>query len=295
MISPRPGVTYLPIAQLAPDREAELIAAARAGIEGAFESLVEPLRRPLFAYIYRMVTHRDDAEDLLQDTLLRAVERLRDFRGESSFKTWLFGIATHVCLDHLRAKKRWRLEAQLIGEQEADADPDAHQQIYATMTATEFKFEIREHVAFCFSCVSRTLEPEEQAAIMLKEVLGFTNQESAHVAGVSEPVFRHRLADARSTMANSFDGLCRLIHKTGACWQCEGLRSFVPEQNRGADLVQIQLKPGVAITAEALLDARLEIVRGADLETGASGPLHTLFFAGLTQQEEGAREQSAPA
>src|SRR5262249_28218254 len=80
----------------------------------AFGSLVEPWRKPLFGYIYRMVTLRQDAEDLLQDVLVRVLEDIRSYRGEARFKSWLFGIATHACLDHLRKRKRWRVEAQLI-------------------------------------------------------------------------------------------------------------------------------------------------------------------------------------
>src|SRR5271169_3254994 len=104
--------------------EQELIETARRGDPEAFASLVEPWRRPLFGYIYRMVTLRQDAEDLLQDVLVRALQMLPSFRQEGRFKSWLFGIATHVCLDHLRGKQRWRVEAQLVREREADKDPE---------------------------------------------------------------------------------------------------------------------------------------------------------------------------
>src|SRR5579862_79612 len=98
------------------DDELKLVERARQGDRAAFGSLVEPWRGPLFGYIYRMVSLRQDAEDLLQDVLVRALESLPSFRRDSRFKSWLFGIATHVCLDHLRGKKRWRVEAQLEGE-----------------------------------------------------------------------------------------------------------------------------------------------------------------------------------
>ena len=134
---------------------------------------------------------------MLQDVLVRVLENIREYRKEAPFKSWLFGIATHVCLDHLRKKRRWRVEAQLIGEREAQANPKSVGKLAEVVRQAEFSFEIREHIAFCFSCIGRTLPPEEQAAIMLKEVLGFTNQEAAGILSVSEPVFRHRLAAAR--------------------------------------------------------------------------------------------------
>lgn len=268
------------------EEETQLVAHARAGDEAAFLRLVEPWRKPLFGYIYRMVTQRQDAEDLLQDVLVRVLESLSQFRGESRFKSWVFGIATHVSLDHLRRKKRWRVQAQLEGEQRALADEKQLEQVRSTLSQPGFVFEIREHIAACFSCVARTLEPEEQAALLLREVLGFTAQEAAKIIGISEPVFRHRLAAARATMIQSYEGLCQLINKSGACWQCRGLREFAPEANRGADLVQIAVKPGIAITPDSLFDARLEIVRTTDLEHGRTRPLHDLFFQGLTHHEE---------
>lgn len=279
-------MSLTPIAEAPAEQETQLVAQACAGDEAAFLRLVEPWRKPLFGYIYRMVTLRQDAEDLLQDVLVRVLESLPQFRGESRFKSWVFGIATHVCLDHLRRKKRWRVQAQLDGEQRALADEAQMEQISSTLSQPGFIFEIREHIAACFCCVARTLEPDEQAALMLREVLSFSAQEAAKMLGVSEPVFRHRLSAARATMISSYEGLCQLINKSGACWQCRGLREFAPEANRGADLVQIEVKPGIAITPESLFDARLAIVRAADLEDGRTRPLHDLFFEGLTHHEE---------
>jgi RNA polymerase sigma-70 factor, ECF subfamily len=259
---------------------------AQQGDSLAFGSLVEPWRKPLFGYIYRMVMLRQDAEDLLQDVLVRVLEGIRTYRGEARFKSWLFGIATHVCLDHLRAKKRWRVEAQLIGEKDSRADPEKTAGLTAIMQQPGFSFEIREHIAFCFSCIARTLPPEEQAALMLKEVLGFTGEEAAGILGVSEPVFRHRLSAARAQMIGDYDGLCALINKKGLCYQCSGLQEIASEGHRGANLVQIEVAPGVAMNAENLFDARLEIVSGADLATGRTRVVHDLFYSSLAQREE---------
>ena len=268
------------------EQETTLVDRALSGDEGAFTELVEPLRRPLFAYVYRMVTHRADAEDLMQEVLVRVIQNLRTYRAQASFKTWVFGIATHACLDHLRAKKRWRVEAQLEGEREHDANPEEVDALQSLVSQPDFVYEVREHIAFCFACIGRTLDPEEQAAIMLKEVLGFTAQESAGILEVSEPVFRHRLSAARSKMIGSFDGLCRLIGKSGACWQCTGLHEHVPEGNRGAPLVQIEVAPGIAVTPENLFEARLAIVREADLENGKTRAMHDLFYENISEREE---------
>jgi RNA polymerase sigma-70 factor, ECF subfamily len=275
-----------PELQISSEEESALVTLAREGDRRAFGSLVEPWRGPLFGYIYRMVSLRQDAEDLLQDVLVRVLEGICEYRGEARFKSWLFGIATHVCLDHLRKKKRWRVKAQLIGEKEADEDPKKVEGLRKLMRQPEFCYEIREHIAFCFSCISRTLPPEEQAALMLKEVLGFTAQEAAGILAVSEPVFRHRLAAARATMIEDYEGLCALINKAGACYQCRGLREVAEDGHRGADLVQIEAAPGVTVNPENLFDARLSIVRDADLENGRTRMMHDLFYKQLANREE---------
>jgi len=272
--------------QIPVEEEAQLVQRAQQGDRTALGGLVEPWRKLLFGYIYRMVTLRQDAEDLLQDVLVRVLESLPSFRGEARFKSWLFGIATHVCLDHLRHRRRWRVEAQLEGQYETEADPAKVEQVAAVLSRPDFVFDIREHIAFCFTCIGRTLPPEEQAAVMLREVLGFSSEEAARILGVSEPIFRHRLSAARATMIRSYDGLCQLIKKEGPCRQCRGLREFAPEANRGPDLVQIEVAPGLAVTPESLFEARLKIVREADLENGRSRSLHDIFYEGINRREE---------
>lgn len=273
--------------QIPIEQETQLVERAVSGDEAAFVELVDPLRKPLFSYIYRMVTLRQDAEDLLQDVLVRVLQSLPGFRGEARFKTWLFGIATHACMDHLRSKKRWRAEAQLYGQYETEADPIEVKNLEALMHAPDFVFEMREHIAFCFSCISRTLEPDEQAAIMLREVLGFSNQEAAKMLEVSEPVFRHRLSAARSKMTGTYEGLCQLINKTGVCWQCKGLHEFAGPGHHGPELVQIQVAPGIDVTAESLFDSRLQIVSKASFPESTTSKMHDRFFEGLTHREEG--------
>ncbi|HXX17266.1 MAG TPA: sigma factor-like helix-turn-helix DNA-binding protein [Candidatus Eremiobacteraceae bacterium] len=136
------------------------------------------------------------------------------------------------------------------------------------------------------ACVARTLDHEEQAALLLRDLFDFNNQESAQILQISEPTLRHRLASARSTMARHFDGLCQLINKTGVCYQCRGLRDFCREGHKGMDLVQIEPPTGEARSQERLLDARLSIAKAANLEDGTSNKLHALFFDSLTRQEE---------
>jgi RNA polymerase sigma-70 factor, ECF subfamily len=274
------------IQEMPKEPEAELVVRAQRGDSQALESLFASWRKRVFAFVYRMVTRREDADDLTEEVFVRCLRSISNFRAESQFKTWLFGIATHVCLDHLRERQRWRVEAQMIAQQEGIKSSAHNQRLSKIMSDPGFIFEINEHIAFCLACIGRTLEPEEQAALLLREMFGFTGQESADILGISEPVLRHRLAAARSTMAEHFDGLCQLINKTGVCYQCRALRDYCPEGHKGVNLVSIEVATGTLRTTASLLDARLSVAKTANLEDGTSGELHVLFFDSLTRQEE---------
>lgn len=82
-----------------------------------------------------------------------------------------------------------------------------------------FAFDVREHIAFCFTCVGRSLPPEQQAAIVLREVFEYSNREAARIAGVTESVLRHHLSAGRKSMKETYDGLCALVGKQGMCRQ----------------------------------------------------------------------------
>ena len=128
----------------------------------SFESLVRPLLPKLRSFALRMVAHPDDAEELVQDALLKAHRGLASYRGGSALSTWVFSILTRCCLDHLRKRRRWRWDAQ----HHARADPDApHDEVMAMLAKPGSEYDAREHLAFCFSCVARSLSPEEAAAL----------------------------------------------------------------------------------------------------------------------------------
>jgi RNA polymerase sigma factor (sigma-70 family) len=99
-------VTATRLAPSTGDPDGELVAAALAGDEQAFAHLVERCRAPLQLHCYRMLGSLQDAEDLVQETFLRAWRRLSTFQGRSTFRTWLYRIATNACLDFLDRQQR---------------------------------------------------------------------------------------------------------------------------------------------------------------------------------------------
>ncbi len=259
----------------------ERLAAARAGVEGAFDALVRPLLPRLEAFALRMLAHPEDAAEAVQDALLRAHQGLAKFRGDAKFGTWMFSILTRVCIDQLRARQRWRPDAQ----HHARVDPQGpHHEVLTQLRTPDAVFEAREHIAFCFSCVSRSLPPEESAAVLLREVFGFGNREAAKICGVSESVLRHRLSAGRTAMQDTFADLCGLVNKQGVCYQCEGLRDRAPSSQRGGPIPVL-----AADGAEASYQRRLTIVKQADLHGGETAPLHRLMFRAMDAIEQRVR------
>lgn len=257
---------------------ATALEAARAGDRGSFAQLVEPHLGAVRSFLARMVGQPEDAADLLQETQLRAFTRLSSYRSDAPFKAWLFSIAANLAVDHLRQRKRWRWEAQ-VKAQEQEQCQDNEQKLAELVGALRdpgLRYDVREHVAFCFTCVGRSLPPDQQAALLLREVFELTNREAAEALGVSESVLRHHLSAARGEMERHFRGTCALVNKAGVCCQCSALREIVPEARRG---------PEAPALPEGL-DARLEIVRRADLVGGATREFHRMLYRRIARYEE---------
>jgi RNA polymerase sigma-70 factor (ECF subfamily) len=190
------------------------------GARAAFDRQAAEALPRVRGIVRRMIGHPEDSEDILQEALANAWERYDSFRGEAKFSTWLTTIASRLAVDHLRKAKRWRPEAQ-IAYANLSAVDDAYQgEIMGAYAAPDFSFEVREHIAYCFACVGRSLAADEQAALVLGDVADMSNRDAANALGVSESVFRHRLSAARRAMRDKYENLCALVSKTGNCHQC---------------------------------------------------------------------------
>ncbi len=240
-----------------------------------FSRKIEAAVPMLRGLLRRMVGHPDEVEDLIQSTLLKAWEARETFRGDAKFSTWLCSIGSRLAVDFLRERKRWRERAQVIYAAaclDAEAEGAA---VGAALHDPGFTFDVREHIAYCFTCIGRTLAPETQAALVLRDLLELDNDEAAHCQGVSLSVFRHRLAAARQQMQTTYEGLCALTNKQGICWQCAGLRAAAPQERCGPP-------------APAQLDwaERLQTVRDTLRADPRSTALHDLFFRRTEEQEQ---------
>jgi RNA polymerase sigma-70 factor (ECF subfamily) len=248
---------------------------ARGGDHAAFDRLAAEALPRVRGIVRRMIGHPEDSDDIVQEALAKAWAAFDGFRGDASFSTWLTTIASRLAVDHLRKAKRWRSEAQIAYANLATADEGYRDEVVGVYAQPDFSFEVREHVAYCFTCVGRSLPADEQAALVLADVADMGAREAAKILGVSESVFRHRLAAARAAMRDKYDGLCALVSKTGICHQCKGLRQIAATDKQGGPI------PDVSDYAD-----RLAILRQADFANGKSRSLHDLFWRRTKDIEE---------
>lgn len=235
----------------------------------------------LKSFLLRMTASVQDAEDIVQETYLKAHAKFDSFRGESTLKTWVFSIASNLARDLLRAKKRWPENVTDICKDAVLSDREFFQEaIHIRQTSPQGNFEIKEHVAFCFTCVSRSLPLEQQIALFLKEVYGFKVQEIAIIMDQSEAMVKYYLHVSRGRMIEVFDQRCALINKQGICHQCTELNGiFNPKQKAQEEVVKLEMaRDAENKDKETLFDLRMKILQELDpFESGAAAlQLHHL-------------------
>ncbi len=232
-----------------------------------FNKAFEEAQGQLKSYILRITASIQDTEDIVQDTFIKASEKLSSFRGDSSVKTWIFTIASNLAKDNLRAKKRWTEDVTDICKAKALANPDYFPEVmHIQQTSTHGQFEIKEHITFCLTCISKSLPLEQQICILLKEVYAFKVFEITIIMDNSEAMVKYYLHTARTKMVDIFEGRCALINKEGACHQCSELNGiFNPKQNFEIEKNKIEMaKIGERGEKEHLLDLRLQIMKEID-------------------------------
>ncbi|MFR9774939.1 sigma-70 family RNA polymerase sigma factor [Micromonospora sp. MS34] len=181
--------------------------------EAAFTALVAPLRRELHAHCYRMLGSVHDADDALQDTLLRAWRGLPGFAGRGSLRSWLYTVATRVCLDAVAGRARRALPVDL-GPASDRAVPDNHPDqdvawlgpypdagLAAAPLAPDARYEQREAVELAFVAAVQHLPGNQRAALLLFDVLGYSAAEIADLMGASVTAVNSALARARRVLA----------------------------------------------------------------------------------------------
>jgi RNA polymerase sigma-70 factor (ECF subfamily) len=195
-------------------RERELLEAARGGNERAFEDLIARHRTELHAHCYRMLGSVHDAEDALQDALVRAWRALPRFEGRSSLRSWLYKIATNTCLDVIARRPKRVLPIDygppadphggpgepMVESVWVEPYPDEKLGLEDGFAAPDARYELRESVELAFIAALQHLPATQRAVLILREVLGFSAREAAETLDTTTASVNSALQRARATV-----------------------------------------------------------------------------------------------
>jgi RNA polymerase sigma-70 factor (ECF subfamily) len=170
--------------ELAARTDQEIVALARGGEEAAYRELVRRYERPLFSLLYRMVRDRELAEDLAQETFVKALNAIESYRPEYKFSSWIFKIANNAAIDHLRRRELDTLS--LEGSPHAET-PEAIEatalQIGDRQESPLDEVEARELGGEIEAAIAK-LRPEYRSCILLRHVEGRAYEEIAEILGL---------------------------------------------------------------------------------------------------------------
>jgi RNA polymerase sigma-70 factor (ECF subfamily) len=195
---------------------ASRIAAARAGDSNEFSGLTEPYRHELEVHCYRMLGSLQEAEDLVQETFLRAWRRLETFEGRASLRAWLYRIATNACLDMLEKRPRRTLPArsQPPAEPSQPPAPPLTELIWLepfpddllddVEPTPEARYAIHESITLAFLTALQLLPPRQRAVLLMRDVLDWSASEVAKLLDMTIPAVNSALHRARVTLSRNY-------------------------------------------------------------------------------------------
>jgi RNA polymerase sigma-70 factor, ECF subfamily len=259
----------------------EILKNALAGDINSFQILFAGFQNQLKSYLYRLLADRNDVDDLMHDTFIRAFDKISTFNQDSSLKTWIFKIATNLAYDHLRKLERWPANAQDQGAILAIGS-EGIQRSFRTVhqTSNAGAYEMKEHIDFCFTCISKTLPIENQVVLILKDIYNFQTSEICLILDKTEGVVKHLLNFSRETLTNVFDKRCALINKNGVCDQCSQLNGiFNPKQDQQEQRMKLELvKASTKFNREELFALRTKLVEAIDPLNSSGADLQDIIM-----------------
>lgn len=238
-------------------------------------------RSELFAHCYRMLGTVDEAEDALQEALMRAWQGRRTYREQISFRAWLYRIATNMCLNAIETRKRDRIEP-------GPCPDDLLTEIASADSGPEARYDTHESVSLAFLTVLQLLPPRQRAVLLLRDVLAFRGDEAARLLETSVQAVNSALQRARGTLRRGYVRprpitSPKLLDRYVRAWEAADVDSLVALLREDAVLT-MPPKPAI-VGAHAIGDSLAEsIFRIAPMQLVAARANHSRAFVGYVQE-----------
>jgi RNA polymerase sigma factor (sigma-70 family) len=191
----------------------ELARRAIAGDRSALEDLAAELKDDIYGLAMRMLSYPADAEDATQDILIKVVTHLSQFRGESSFRTWVWSIATRHLLNFRKGVRESFVSFDVVETMIREGDgapPDTRDEAEAALLAEEVKIG-------CTGAMLVALDRDHRIAWILSEIVGLDGAEAARILSISSSTYRKRLERARKRLITFMSSVCGLVNHDQPC------------------------------------------------------------------------------
>lgn len=192
--------------ELSPNQVHQLVERARAGDALAFDELVTLYMDKIYSYVARMVGDTSEAEDIAQETFVKAFRNIRSFRGASSFQTWLYRIASNLTIDAVRRRKRRENTVSLDAPVEGDAGQITRELEDVSLAGPSGSLETAELQRHVHRAIQE-LSPKLRAVVVLYELQGLSYEEIAEVLRCPLGTVKSRLFNARMELKERLRGI----------------------------------------------------------------------------------------
>jgi RNA polymerase sigma-70 factor (ECF subfamily) len=232
----------------------------------AFDELTNPFRRQLLVHCYRMLGSIDDAEDAVQDTLVRAWKGRATFQRAGSLRAWLYRIATNVCLDAIGRRKRVQASSESL-----DIGPIPDEMLDEPSAGPEARYDALESISLAFLTALQLLPPRQRAVLILRDVLAWQATEVAELLDLTVPAVNSVLHRARTTISSAYatagdgpraarpvvaepSGLRAVLERYVRAWETADVAGLVALLR---DDAVVSMPPAVFLTGPAMIRAFL--------------------------------------
>ncbi len=184
--------------------EKELLEKAKAGDVESFEILIQAVRQKAYQIALSYLKNQEDAEDALQDSLLKIYRGLSRFQETSRFSTWVYRVVVNTCLDHIKKNKRQKDRILSFSGEDREENPfDAVSMLRDESAEPERHMLQKEKTQIILACLER-IAPSLREVVVLRDVQGFSYGEIAQILDVSEGTVKSRLSRARQAVKEMF-------------------------------------------------------------------------------------------